>query len=325
MSELHAAEGRATRLEAQARDLSAGLEKVTVDLHKCKAALGRERREAAEQKAALQHIVAELQRLVQQQAAAMAQGEAMRRQRQASDRRRPAGAAPHPEQQQEQQQPPQQQPHHQPPPSPPHHQPPPSFRQGQRQGQQAPPYPQQSRYADTRPQWSWSWAEWEAQRARADQEQASQSQAQGQGPGQGQAPPDPHSKDADFSASEPPTLDSSTPIRVLKAFLHQARVDLLAPAELAGCSEKADLLALAVRHVGSWEVRRLLAAGKLLPKLAGHEAVFRNCLDPDAVLRIYRELSLRVHPDKNPGNQEAATQAFQVLTEAYRTLAPRGR
>lgn len=42
--------------------------------------------------------------------------------------------------------------------------------------------------------------------------------------------------------------------------------------------------------------------------------------EPEEIRRAYRKLSIKYHPDFNPGNQEAADR-FRLITEAYETLS----
>lgn len=92
---------------------------------------------------------------------------------------------------------------------------------------------------------------------------------------------------------------------------------------LAGL-EKQDILELAQRKVGAWEVRRLLAcsAAASAPganRHAIHAAAFRNVATQAGLTTTYKELMLKVHPDKSNGDT-SATPAFQYLQQAYGEL-----
>ncbi|KAG2490208.1 hypothetical protein HYH03_011335 [Edaphochlamys debaryana] len=143
----------------------------------------------------------------------------------------------------------------------------------------------------------------------------------GAGFGAGAAkPPPPKSpptgeQDAAFAASQPPTLDDTTPVRVLRQFLTQAGADAAART----CTEKAEFLALARERLNAWHVRRAAACSRL-PASRGDRALF--WLGPgapvhkEALARTHKDLALRLHPDKNPGDP-LATAAFQYLQAAH--------
>ncbi|KAL7519446.1 hypothetical protein ACHAWF_000240, partial [Thalassiosira exigua] len=51
-------------------------------------------------------------------------------------------------------------------------------------------------------------------------------------------------------------------------------------------------------------------------------------LEPDATLgeikKAYRRLAVKHHPDRNPGNEEEATEKFREIAEAYEVLSDEG-
>lgn len=76
-------------------------------------------------------------------------------------------------------------------------------------------------------------------------------------------------------------------------------------------------------QVHDWEIRRLLRCSQLnvqerfraCLRLRGGELVTRSEL-----LVRYKELRLKVHPDKNTRNTRVATEAFQFLQDAKSSL-----
>ncbi|KAG2487907.1 hypothetical protein HYH03_013487 [Edaphochlamys debaryana] len=151
----------------------------------------------------------------------------------------------------------------------------------------------------------------------------------GAGPGSdGAAPPPPPpppppapeaAADEVFAAAKAPCLDGTLSVRELRQFLAQAGSS--AAARL--CTEKRDLLALARQRLGAWHVRRAGACSRLAGGV-GDWLLFG--LSPGAPVpgeaalqACYKDLALRLHPDKNPGDGEA-TAAFQYLQDAYERM-----
>ncbi|KAG2499974.1 hypothetical protein HYH03_002259 [Edaphochlamys debaryana] len=138
-------------------------------------------------------------------------------------------------------------------------------------------------------------------------------------------PPEPNpAADEVFAAAKPPTLNGSLSVPVLRQFLTQAGAD----AELRFCTEKEELIALAGQRVNAWHVRRAAACSRL-PLARGDRALF--WLDPGSAFskhgplaKAFRELCLRLHPDKNPGDA-LATPAFQYLQEAHERMKKAAR
>ncbi len=101
--------------------------------------------------------------------------------------------------------------------------------------------------------------------------------------------------------------------------------------------EKADLVQLAKDRAASWEARRISACCAQLPQNhVAHLAIFRVHVQADATLlqaqqaallqlrgadtvkKLYKELSLRVHPDKvDRSDWVLANEAFKGLSTAY--------
>ncbi|EFJ49512.1 hypothetical protein VOLCADRAFT_89782 [Volvox carteri f. nagariensis] len=122
-----------------------------------------------------------------------------------------------------------------------------------------------------------------------------------------------------FASAPLPALDDNTPVRALKQFLNEAGAEGL----IRLCAEKAELLALARDRINGWEIRRAVACSKLVSQAQGDRALFRvepGPLQRSALVKPYRELIMRLHPDKNPGD-DLATQAFQFLQESYKRLS----
>lgn len=69
------------------------------------------------------------------------------------------------------------------------------------------------------------------------------------------------------------------------------------------------------------QIDRLLRPGATYFNLNPFEVLH---LEPDTpieqIKKKYRTLSILIHPDKNPDNQERAQQAFEVVNKAYKTL-----
>ncbi|KAG2487906.1 hypothetical protein HYH03_013486 [Edaphochlamys debaryana] len=135
------------------------------------------------------------------------------------------------------------------------------------------------------------------------------------------ADPDP-AADEVFAAANAPCLDGPLSVRELRQFLTQAGSSSAARL----CTEKRDLLALARQRLGAWHVRRAGACSRLAGGV-GDWLLFG--LSPgapvpgEAALQgCYKDLALRLHPDKNPGDGEA-TAAFQYLQDAYERMRAR--
>ena len=47
-------------------------------------------------------------------------------------------------------------------------------------------------------------------------------------------------------------------------------------------------------------------------------------VDKDKLKKKYRQLSMQVHPDKNPSKKEDAQKCFQLVAEAYKELSQDG-
>ncbi|KXZ45288.1 hypothetical protein GPECTOR_56g384 [Gonium pectorale] len=123
-----------------------------------------------------------------------------------------------------------------------------------------------------------------------------------------------------FAHSVPPAFDETTSVRALKQFLAEAGAGVMARM----CSEKAELLGLARERLNGWEIRRAVACSRLGSHNVGDRALFRleagGAVQRGALTKAYRELIIRVHPDKNPGDDQA-TPAFQYLQAAYQRLS----
>eukprot|EP00198_Chlamydomonas_reinhardtii_P013786 XP_001703123.1 predicted protein [Chlamydomonas reinhardtii] len=115
--------------------------------------------------------------------------------------------------------------------------------------------------------------------------------------------------------AETAAREQATSVRALKTFLEQAG----AAAATRTCSEKGELLALARERLNAWEIRRVIACSKL----QGYERhVFRLTRELHtlaALQKSWRDLRIRLHPDKNPGD-DLATPAFQFLQVAFEKL-----
>ncbi|KAG1666845.1 hypothetical protein FOA52_009469 [Chlamydomonas sp. UWO 241] len=85
--------------------------------------------------------------------------------------------------------------------------------------------------------------------------------------------------------------------------------------------EKFGILKLAQRKAGAWECRCLLACEASSTHF--HFAFYSACTFAE-VQQLYRDISLRVHPDKNPGFA-SATAAFQFLQQAFEAMKNRRR
>ncbi|KAG2490209.1 hypothetical protein HYH03_011336 [Edaphochlamys debaryana] len=121
--------------------------------------------------------------------------------------------------------------------------------------------------------------------------------------------------DAAFAAARPPVLSESTPVRTLRQFLAQAD----ARVESRACKERRELLALARERLNAWHVRRAAACSRL-PGNDGDWPLFGlvkgTPVQQDVIAREFKDLALRLHPDKNPGDP-LATAAFQYLQAAH--------
>lgn len=144
-----------------------------------------------------------------------------------------------------------------------------------------------------------------------------------------------HSAAAIFATSLPPVLDATTRIPVLRHFLTQAG----ASEAMSRINEKDDLLAFALTKCNAWEIRRLVACSTVLADPGFSSTAHAKAFAYPAALRIpvgvrsdsapgqatmqatYKELRIRVHPDKNPGDHATATAAFQFLQQANTALA----
>ena len=47
----------------------------------------------------------------------------------------------------------------------------------------------------------------------------------------------------------------------------------------------------------------------------------RHNFDPEMIRKRYRALALRWHPDRNRGNEEAATEKFREILDAFEVLS----
>ncbi|KAK9837029.1 hypothetical protein WJX81_008128 [Elliptochloris bilobata] len=115
-------------------------------------------------------------------------------------------------------------------------------------------------------------------------------------------------------------------------FSSAANGDLIVFAREAGeghaaalCCEKSELLALAAKCVGAWEVQRILRCGSELQPPARHSFILRG-EGAEHARGAYKRLALLVHPDKHEAAtaKQAATDAFQLLSEAFKVMLAGG-
>ncbi|KAH7643936.1 dnaJ homolog subfamily C member 8 [Dermatophagoides farinae] len=74
-------------------------------------------------------------------------------------------------------------------------------------------------------------------------------------------------------------------------------------------------------YTSEQQIQRLLRPGSTYANLNPFEVLL---VDPDAsierIKKQYKKLSILLHPDKNPNDQERAQRAFDALTKAYKVL-----
>ena len=65
----------------------------------------------------------------------------------------------------------------------------------------------------------------------------------------------------------------------------------------------------------------MASGGQWTPRAAARELQLPPAADEALVKKRYRELAKQLHPDRNKGNEAAATEAFQRLSGAYDRLS----
>ncbi|KAF5834688.1 hypothetical protein DUNSADRAFT_8515 [Dunaliella salina] len=175
----------------------------------------------------------------------------------------------------------------------------------------------QEQHEDTGQHAAWRQQQAAAQRSSWEQQRAAQRSAAQQQRAALQA----------FAEAKAPILDNRMSVAEIREFIKQAG----GAEQLSSYGESVEqLLGLAKSYVRAWEVRRLVAAKESLSEKAAFVAAIFRC-DPaqvqaravtqTTVSSVYKELRLKVHPDKNrEEDAHLAKVAFQSLQEAWGSL-----